>query len=230
MVSRMGRGVLVDFGTSLQLPLRVPQGQLLPVLLPSAPHPPLPDFVSIDVSSSAVPDDIEPPPQLILRSFFPAAPAATDDDTRPTPPQSIFSGGAAASAGPGKSDHFDDICADPGNTVATVVEEGEEEEAALSAAFDDRSRSTAGTFSFLSPEMAGESASSGSGLDDGWFSLRAADLWALGVSLYAMVIGQVPFSSMRHCEDGGENDGGVIELFTQIRQRDVAIPADAELR
>jgi [calcium/calmodulin-dependent protein kinase] kinase len=78
---------------------------------------------------------------------------------------------------------------------------------------DDSETKTAGTIAFFSPETI---LSRGSG-----FSATAADVWALGVTLYFVVFAGLPF------------DGGSLpELVTSILQDELAFPdssTDAQL-
>ncbi|KAJ3652130.1 hypothetical protein Zmor_018122 [Zophobas morio] len=69
--------------------------------------------------------------------------------------------------------------------------------------------STAGTPAFTAPEALGDNKSS--------FSGKAADIWSMGITLYALVYGQVPFF-----------DNNIIGLYSKIRHETVKFP-DAPL-
>ena len=57
---------------------------------------------------------------------------------------------------------------------------------------DDMMRGSVGTYHFFAPELCNENIKEYSG--------RAADIWALGITLYAMVFNKLPFCSLQDVE------------------------------
>jgi calcium/calmodulin-dependent protein kinase kinase 2 len=66
---------------------------------------------------------------------------------------------------------------------------------------DDRLKSSSGSPAFSSPELSQGGISNVSG--------KAADIWAMGVTLYALIYGALPF-----------NDHNVLELYENIRHKE----------
>jgi len=66
---------------------------------------------------------------------------------------------------------------------------------------DDRLKSSSGSPAFASPELSQGGISNVSG--------KAADIWAMGVTLYALIYGALPF-----------NDHNVLELYENIRHKE----------
>lgn len=66
---------------------------------------------------------------------------------------------------------------------------------------DDRLKSTSGSPAFASPELSSPGISNASG--------KAADIWAMGITLYALIYGHLPFS-----------DQNILELYENIRNRE----------
>jgi len=66
---------------------------------------------------------------------------------------------------------------------------------------DDRLKSSNGSPAFASPELSQAGISNVSG--------KAADIWAMGVTLYALVYGVLPF-----------NNHNVLELYENIREHE----------
>jgi len=73
---------------------------------------------------------------------------------------------------------------------------------------DDTFRNTVGTAAFMAPEMCtGDS-----------FSGKAVDIWAAGITLYMMLVGETPFSSSK----------GMQELYERIQNETIALPGCLE--
>ena len=68
---------------------------------------------------------------------------------------------------------------------------------------DDRLKSSNGSPAFASPELLH------AGSDSVIVSGRAADIWAMGVTLYALIYGILPF-----------NNHNVLELYESIRHQE----------
>ena len=66
---------------------------------------------------------------------------------------------------------------------------------------DDRLKSSGGSPAFTSPELLHVGVSNASG--------KAADIWAMGITLYALIYGYLPF-----------NDHNVLELYENIRHQE----------
>ena len=73
---------------------------------------------------------------------------------------------------------------------------------------DDTLHQTLGTPAFLAPEIC----------EGGQYQGRAADIWALGVSLYSFVYGQMPFQ--------GNN---LLDLYENIANAEIVFPGDVAL-
>ena len=70
---------------------------------------------------------------------------------------------------------------------------------------DDRLKSSSGSPAFTSPELLRAGVTSVSG--------KAADIWAMGITLYALINGCLPF-----------NDHNVLELYDNIRHQEYITP------
>ncbi|CBZ52550.1 putative protein kinase, PfPK7 homolog [Neospora caninum Liverpool] len=77
-----------------------------------------------------------------------------------------------------------------------------------------RVRHTKGTYMFMAPESMRVSASPGEPYEG--HGGRAADVWALGISLYAMLFGELPFKATACME----------QLFSQLAEGAVKLPKD----
>lgn len=69
---------------------------------------------------------------------------------------------------------------------------------------DDRLKSSSGSPAFSSPELSHAGISNVSG--------KAADIWAMGITLYALIYGHLPFT-----------DHNVLELYENIRHQEYTI-------
>ena len=84
------------------------------------------------------------------------------------------------------------------NDVLKIVDFGVSE---MFAKDDDRLKSSSGSPAFSSPELLQAGVTNVSG--------KAADIWAMGVTLYALIYGYLPFS-----------DHNVLELYENIRHQE----------
>jgi calcium/calmodulin-dependent protein kinase kinase 2 len=69
---------------------------------------------------------------------------------------------------------------------------------------DDRLKSSSGSPAFASPELSQPGITNVSG--------KAADIWAMGVTLYALIYGVLPF-----------NNHNVLELYQNIREHEYVV-------
>ncbi|KAI8899160.1 kinase-like domain-containing protein [Globomyces pollinis-pini] len=76
---------------------------------------------------------------------------------------------------------------------------------------NDKFKKTAGSPAFYAPEYCN--------LSHGDLSAMAADIWAMGVTLYSMVFGKIPFTGK-----------SIIQLFDNIRDTEPVYPSDIEPR
>ena len=84
------------------------------------------------------------------------------------------------------------------NDVLKIVDFGVSE---MFTKEDDRLKSSSGSPAFASPELSRAGVASVSG--------KAADIWAMGVTLYALIYGILPF-----------NNHNVLELYENIRHQE----------
>jgi calcium/calmodulin-dependent protein kinase kinase 2 len=84
------------------------------------------------------------------------------------------------------------------NDVLKIVDFGVSE---MFTKEDDRLKSSSGTPAFSSPELSYAGFNNVSG--------KAADIWAMGITLYALIYGYLPF-----------NDQNVLELYENIRHQE----------
>jgi [calcium/calmodulin-dependent protein kinase] kinase len=68
---------------------------------------------------------------------------------------------------------------------------------------------SAGSPAFMPPELCV--------VRHGEVSGRAADIWSMGVTLYSLAFGHIPFENT-----------GMLELFEAIKNEDVSIPGDCD--
>jgi calcium/calmodulin-dependent protein kinase kinase 2 len=84
------------------------------------------------------------------------------------------------------------------NDVLKIVDFGVSE---IFTKEDDRLKSSSGSPAFLSPELSHAGVTNASG--------KAADIWAMGVTLYALIYGVLPFSNHN-----------VLELYESIQHQE----------
>ncbi|KAI8907222.1 kinase-like domain-containing protein [Gorgonomyces haynaldii] len=92
------------------------------------------------------------------------------------------------------------------DNVLKIVDFGVSE---IFAKGNDKSDKTVGTPAFYAPEMAG--------ISHGELSAQAADIWAMGVTLYCMSFGKLPFKG-----------SSIMELYNAIQQEEPVIPTGTD--